>query len=87
MPDQLLLGAGSDDNDRIVMPLRVGQPAAPVRVSNGLLLLTVCQRGEEQEAGVSREAIRQRIEQRRFGEAGRRLLRELRRSAVVDVRS
>lgn len=75
------------DVRRIVMPLRIGQPAAPVRVSNGLLLLTVCQRSEEKEAGVSREAIRQRIEQQRFGEAGRRLLRELRRSAVIDVRS
>lgn len=75
------------DLRRIVMPLRAGETAPPVRVANGLLMLMVCQRSEMKEDASARAAIQQRLEQQRFAEVARRLLRELRRSAVIDVRS
>lgn len=71
----------------LVVPMQPGDAAGPVQVSNGLLLLVMCARAEEGVSPELRELARERLEQERITEVARRLLRELRRNAVVDVRT
>lgn len=67
----------------IVGPLPVGQPSAAIRVPAGFSILLVCSRNFD---GIDREEIRQTLVNQRLDMLARRYLRDLRRSASVDVR-
>lgn len=70
-----------------VAPLRVGQTSEPVRVAEGLLLATVCSRSENDTAGLpTRREITNRLGNKRFDLLVRRYMRDLRRTAFVDIR-
>ena len=65
----------------------IGKFVGPVRTNAGLHLLMVCSRAEVQPAGLpSREQVADRLMQQRLSMFGRRYLRDLRRTAVVEVR-
>ncbi|MCU0837713.1 MAG: peptidylprolyl isomerase [Rhodospirillales bacterium] len=71
----------------LVTPLKVGEAAGPLQVTNGLLLLVLCERSAPIASPEAREAARQQLAQERLAEASQRLLRELRRKALIDMRS
>ncbi len=66
-----------------VISLPIGQASPPVEVAGGLGILVVCERTDN---GVSRVKIRNRLAGRRLDMLARRYMRDLRRSANVDIR-
>jgi len=66
-----------------VMALPIGQPSRPVPVSGGLGVLVVCDRAE---SGIDRKRIAQRLTAERLDMLSRRYMRDLQRSANVDIR-
>jgi peptidyl-prolyl cis-trans isomerase SurA len=67
-----------------VSSLKVGEPSAPVISANGsTVLLIVCERTEPK---LKRGTIRRKLQQSRVELVARRYLRDLRRSAFVDLR-
>lgn len=70
-----------------VRDLKTGTPSAPVLSSGGkLLILTVCARSEPKIKLPNRREVRNRLRNKQFGLLARRYLRDLRRSAYVDLR-
>lgn len=72
----------------IVQDLPAGKISDPVKMQDGVLLLMVCSRegGEAQVKLPEREEIADQLMQERLSLMARRYLRDLRLSAVVDVR-
>ncbi len=66
-----------------VTALPIGQPSQPVSVAGGLGVLVVCDRAE---SGIDRNRIEQRLISERLDMLSRRYMRDLRRSANVDIR-
>ena len=64
-------------------PLQIGQPSEPVLISAGISVFLVCSREED---GIDRDRIRETLVGRRLNILSRRYLRDLRRSANVDIR-
>ncbi len=70
-----------------VRNLKIGTPSAPVLSPGGkLLILTVCARSEPKIKLPNRREVRNRLRNKQFGLLARRYLRDLRRSAYVDLR-
>ncbi len=74
----------------VVETLPVSQPSRPVKTDGGVIVFMVCEREKvvavkEDETSI-RERVRNALLDERLGLAGRRHLRSLRRSAIVDVR-
>lgn len=68
----------------VASTLTVGQASEPLRQASGIQVLMVCERQEN--AGVDRDEIRETLLRERVGMLSRRYLRDLRRSAFVDLR-
>lgn len=66
--------------------LKVGEVSALVRTDDGVMLLMVCDRVEPLVALPGRDQISNNLTRRRLGLMARRYLRDIRRSAIVDVR-
>lgn len=64
--------------------LKVGEASVPIRVPSGVQVLMICERQED--IGPNRDVIRRTLERERVGMLSRRYLRDLRRSAFVDLR-
>lgn len=64
--------------------LEVGQASEPLRVPAGVQVLMICERQEN--LGPDREEIRRTLQRERIDMLSRRYLRDLRRSAFVDLR-
>jgi peptidyl-prolyl cis-trans isomerase SurA len=92
------LGAGEPNQlnslklDELPPPLRnllvqlpVGRFSEPIRADEGLMLLVVCSR-EEGKAGLSREQVAEDLVRQRLAMLANRYMRDLRRSAVVELR-
>lgn len=72
------------DNVRdAVAGLDIGKPSEPVQVNQGIAVLMVCDR---QRSGIDRERIRQNLVRDRAMMMAQRYLRDLRRSAHIDIR-
>ncbi|HHZ67624.1 MAG TPA: hypothetical protein EYN52_06910 [Alphaproteobacteria bacterium] len=69
-----------------LLNLEIGVPSAPVRTEFGVHLLMVCERDDPEQNLDRRGTIRARMEATRLEVLARRLLRDLRRSAFVDLR-
>jgi peptidyl-prolyl cis-trans isomerase SurA len=69
-----------------VADLEIGQPSAPTETGAGLHVLMICERGDTSGGEQQRQAIRDRIERERLEVLSRSLLRNLQRSAFVDLR-
>jgi peptidyl-prolyl cis-trans isomerase SurA len=67
----------------VVMTLPVGQASPPLRFSGGLRILVVCER---KDSGIDRAKIRDGLAGQRLDMLARRYMRDLRRSANIDVR-
>ena len=74
---------------RIVLPpMQVGQATRPFgSVEEGVRVLVICDRDEEDSASeVNPDAVFARLQEERTNLRARRLLRDLRRDAVIDYR-
>ena len=69
-----------------VRNLPLATPSAPVRTDAGIHLFMVCDRVEAESALPSRDEIRLRLTAKRADLVARRYLRDLRRTAFVDIR-
>jgi len=67
----------------IVMTLPVGQVSPPLKFSDSLRILMVCERTD---SGIDRAKIRDDLANQRLDMLARRYMRDLRRSANIDVR-
>ncbi|WP_185961477.1 peptidylprolyl isomerase [Telmatospirillum sp. J64-1] len=69
-----------------VLPLDNNQPSAPVLMEDGIAILMVCSRDVPAGALPSRQQISESLLDQRMDMMARRLLRDLRRQAFIDVR-
>jgi len=67
----------------VVLPLPIGQASPPIEVPGGRGILVVCERTD---SGIDRDKIRERLSSQRLDMLARRYMRDLRRSANVDIR-
>lgn len=67
----------------VVQSLPIGQASEPLRVAGGVSILVVCERTD---AGIDRDAIRTQLVNNQLDLLSRRYMRDLRRSANVDIR-
>jgi peptidyl-prolyl cis-trans isomerase SurA len=70
----------------VVLDLKIGQPSPPLRTDQGFHVLMVCERIEAKVYRPDRNAIAEALGQQRLNMMSRRLLRDLRRDANIDVR-
>jgi peptidyl-prolyl cis-trans isomerase SurA len=67
--------------------LQVGETSEPVRVAEGVMIATLCDRkGNDPGALPTREQVRQRLGNERFNLVLQRYMRDLRQTAFVDIR-
>jgi peptidyl-prolyl cis-trans isomerase SurA len=69
---------------QVAASLPIGQASAPIRNADGFQVLMICDRQEE--LGPDREEIRRTLRRERADMLSRRYLRDLRRTAFVDLR-
>jgi peptidyl-prolyl cis-trans isomerase SurA len=74
------------DAAELLRPLQPGQASAVVRTAEGSNILVLCARDEQGGGPPSRDRIRERLVNERLDMMARRLIRDLRRQAFVDVR-
>lgn len=70
----------------VVAPLKVGQPSKPVRFPTGVAILMVCERKDGPSNLPSRDEVAKILSNQRADMLSRRYLRDLRRTAFVDLR-
>jgi len=63
-----------------------GEVSPPVRSGNGIALLMVCERDERDTSEEGRKRVERQLRAERLAAESRRYLRDLRRTAFVDVR-
>ncbi|MBY0431417.1 MAG: peptidylprolyl isomerase, partial [Rhodospirillales bacterium] len=83
---RLKLGELPEPLRPIVGALRVGEASKPLSASDGVAVMMVCDRTAGTQGGPSREEIQHRLEDDRTEMLARRHLRDLRRSAFVEIR-
>lgn len=71
---------------QIITPLAVGQVSDPVRTGDAVIVLMVCERENAQVSQEMRTAVRNRLFEQRMSAISRQTLRDLRRSALLDIR-
>lgn len=69
-----------------VAAMKVGQTTKPLRTPEGLLLVTLCARKTDPSGLPGKPKIRQRLANRKFNMLIQRYMRDLRRTAFVDIR-
>jgi peptidyl-prolyl cis-trans isomerase SurA len=70
----------------IVAGLEVGQPSQPIVQKNGVGVIMLCDKAEPNSALPSRDEVAEQLARQRAENLARRYLRDLRRTAFVDVR-
>ncbi|MGE0724821.1 MAG: peptidylprolyl isomerase [Alphaproteobacteria bacterium] len=75
---------------QIVARQPIGKATAPIQVDAGFVVLMVCEREEAQRAEaspVNREQVSEALTVQRLENVARRVIRDLRRAAFIDIRS
>jgi peptidyl-prolyl cis-trans isomerase SurA len=70
----------------LVAPLPPGGATRPIRTTEGILVLMVCERQEDADGDEQRAQIERRLRDQRLAATSRRQLRDLRRAALLDIR-
>ena len=83
---EIRIGNLSKTIRRAVENLPVGKTSPPVRVDGGVAIFMVCSRKEAAGGLPTRKQIRDRLREERVSVLARRYLRDLRASAIVDLR-
>lgn len=84
LPSEANLTELPPDIQTIVTPLQAGQISDPIQTESGVLIVMLCKR--EDVGDIMREDIRQTLVRDRLDIISRRLMRDLRNSAFVDLR-
>jgi peptidyl-prolyl cis-trans isomerase SurA len=84
LPNEATLTDLPGEIQTIVSPLQEGEISDPVQTGSGVLIVMVCKR--EDIGDIMREDIRQTLVRDRLDIISRRLMRDLRNSAFVDLR-
>jgi len=71
---------------QLLLPLPAGGTTQPIRTSDGVLVFMVCSRQEGDATNEQRAQIERRLRDQRLAATSRRQLRDLRRSALLDIR-
>ena len=71
---------------QVVAPLTPGQVGEPLRTNDGLVLLMVCDRQDQVMSPDVRSQVERRIFEQRMSAAAQQQLRDLRRTALLDIR-
>lgn len=71
---------------QLLLPLQAGSTTQPIRTSDGVLVFMVCSRQEGDTTSEQRAQIERRLRDQRLAATSRRQLRDLRRSALLDIR-
>ena len=71
---------------QVVSALPDGQVSSPIRVSDGVAVMMVCSRQDTGGDGVDRDQIRGNLAEQKIDMMQRRLLRDLRGNAYIDIR-
>ena len=70
----------------LVLGLGVGQPSEPILQKNGVGVIMVCKKTEPKPVVTTRDGVFEALMRERLDTLARRYMRDLRRSAYVDVR-
>ena len=70
----------------MVVALAIGKPSSPIRTPDGFLIVIVCSRTQSDAGLPTAEAIEERLQREKLDLMVQRYLRDLRRSAYVDLR-
>jgi peptidyl-prolyl cis-trans isomerase SurA len=70
----------------VVLGLGIGQPSQPILQKNGVGVIMVCQKTDPKPVAVTRDEVAESLMRDRVDMLARRYLRDLRRTAFVDVR-
>jgi len=86
--DQIVIRQLPPQLQEMILPLQLGQATPPFgSVEDGIRVLVLCGRDDAREASLpSREQLRNQIEQQRVNLRAQRMLRDLRRDALVEYR-
>ena len=83
-PAKFRLGDLNENLRRLAADLAVGVASTPLRTPNGVQIIMVCDR--EEAGALPRDQIRETLLRQRVDMLSRRYLRDLRRSAFIDLR-
>lgn len=72
---------------RAVEPLQAGEKSQPIKSGSGWLVLLVCDRQEPKIEPPSLDDVREQLARKRLDLLARQYLRDIRRSALIDVRA
>ncbi|MBL8834988.1 MAG: peptidylprolyl isomerase [Alphaproteobacteria bacterium] len=84
-PQRGRIGALPPQFRQIINELRVGEPSRAIQLPQGMIILMVCERAEEGNMP-NRDQIVETLVRQRVDTQARRLLRDLRRAAFIDIR-
>ncbi len=70
----------------VVLGLGIGQPSQPILQRNGIGVIMVCKKTDPKPVVVTRDEVFEMLMRERLDVLARRYMRDLRRSAYVDVR-
>jgi peptidyl-prolyl cis-trans isomerase SurA len=82
----VLLSRLPDAMRQVVSALPDGQVSSPLRVPGGVAVMMVCSRQDAGGDGVDRDQIRAGLAEQKIDMMQRRLLRDLRGNAYIDIR-
>lgn len=83
----LRVGEMATDLRKVVLGLKVGQPSQPIPTEGGLRVLMVCERQDPPSNLPDRLDIQRTLIEQKMEMQARRLLRDLRQTAFVDIRA
>lgn len=83
----LRVGEMAADLRKTVLGLKVGQPSQPLPTEGGLRVLMVCERQDPPSNLPDRQDIQRNLIEQKLEMQARRLLRDLRQTAFVDIRA
>lgn len=72
---------------KVVLDLKVGQPSQPLLSEDGLRVIMICERTDPPSNLPNRQAVQRMLAEQRMELQARRLLRDLRQTAFVDIRA
>lgn len=84
---QLRVGEMAADLRKVVLDLKVGQPSKPLPTEGGVRVLMVCERKDPPSNLPSRQDVFRMLTEQKLELQARRLLRDLRQTAFVDIRA
>lgn len=86
-PALLRVGEMAAPLRKIVLDLKVGQASQPIPVEGGLRILMVCERKDPPSNLPTRQNVQNMLVEQKMDIQSRRLLRDLRQTAFVDIRA